>query len=146
MASWGDALSATARGDVKRIVDTGLSLGHAALLSTLVFPPIPIIVTTAGEVLQLHHDPSRLGRRATTRDHAADAVELLRKTAPAARAVGLVVPTHLARERSDALEVWVEHREGTALTVFEPFHRPVIRGIIDYEPATAYPAERRVWS
>ncbi len=142
--AWGAMLSASARIDVETLASTGLAIAHDALHHAVNFDPVPLVITEAGEALQLRHDRSRLGRAAPELV-AKHARELLAASGPRTRAVALVTVARLVRYKSDAIEIWIEHREGAALTVLQPFVRDPIGRPEYYEPR-AFSASRFVWA
>jgi len=146
MASWRDALTRAALEDVQLLVDAGLAIGRDSLARAGVFPPVPLVVNFAGSVLRLDHNASHLPRAASPAAVADDAIELLRRTAHVTHAVALVAPTRLAKARKDAVEIWIEHREGTALSLIQPYRRPALGGAVTFGAPAAYPADRRIWA
>jgi dihydropteroate synthase len=146
MTSWREALSDGARADVDQLVDSGLAVAKSRLQTLAFFPPVPIFANGQGAIMQVAHDPSLLGRKATATEVADDAVEQLKKVRDSARGVALVTSTHLAKERTDAVEVWIEHREGIAVSVILPYQRPTLGGVITFGQLRAFAATRRVWA
>ena len=141
MSAWGDALSPQARADVQGLVDAAIAAGRQALSSAEVIEPIPFLLSTNGQLLRLSAE-SAPGTPLPAL--AEQAVAKLRTAAPAARAVGLVTTTHTAK--GSTLQVWVEHAEGAALTLLQPYKRSLLGGLVEFEPLTAYPGDRRVWT
>ena len=145
MTSWREALSDSARSDVDQLVDSGLAVAKSRLQTLAFFPPVAIFANEQGAIMQVAHDPSHLGRKATATAVADDAVLQLTKVKDQARGVALVTSTHLAKERTDAIEVWIEHREGVALTILLPYQRPTLGGVITFGQLRAFTGVRRVW-
>ena len=146
MTSWREALSDGARADVDQLVDSGLAVAKSRLQTLAFVPPVPIFANEQGAIMQVAHDPSRLGRKATATAVADDAVEQLKKVKDSARGVALVTSTHLAKERTDAVEVWVEHGEGIAVSIILPYQRPTLGGVITFGQLRAFTGARRVWA
>ncbi len=145
MTSWREALSDGARADVDRLVDAGLAVAKSKLQTLAVFPPVPIFVDEHGGIMQVAQDLAALGKRPTIESMADDAILQLGKVREYARGVALVTSTHLAKERSDAVEVWVEHVEGIAVSVLLPYQRPTLGGVITFGQLRAFAADRRIW-
>lgn len=141
---WGGTLSAQARDDIEALVEAGLTAARGALAHATTFAAIPLAVSIDGEALQLAHDLDGLRRR-TPEAVATSAVDVLLRTAPQARAVSLVTASRIRSGRTDAIEVWVEHREGAALTVLQPLKRNAA-GRPVYGELAAYNASRLVWA
>lgn len=146
MTSWREALSDGARADVDQLVDSGLAVAKSRLQTLAFFPPVPIFANEQGAIMQVAHDPSGLGRKATATAVADDAVEQLKKVKEYARGVALITSTHLAKERTDAVEVWVEHGEGIAVSIILPYQRPTLGGVITFGQLRAFAGARRVWA
>jgi len=141
---WGDRLSAVARTDVERLVNGGLEAAWSALDKAHNFDPIPFLIGVEASARRLDYDRGRLG------DVGPDAVarhalQLLVDRAAEARAIALVTVARLSQYEADAIEVWVEHREGEALTVLQPFARSPL-GKPHYDEVRAFTAPRVVWA
>lgn len=145
MTSWREALSDGARADVDRLVDAGLAVAKSRLQTLALFPPVPVFANADGAIMQVAHDSTALGRRAKADAIADDAVRQLQKVKASARGVALVTSTHLAKERTDAIEVWVEHHEGVAVSILLPYQRPTLGGVITFGQLRAFAAPKRVW-
>lgn len=145
MHSWRDGLSTDAQSDLDRLLDTGLRLARQSLTAAAEFDPSAIIVAVDGRLLAVDLDTSELGKHPD-----ADAITLaltaqLRHLAPSARATALIANARLSRERTDAIEVRLEHRDGVALLVLQPYKRPKFGGTIEYGEPAIYPGDRIVW-
>ena len=145
MTSWREALSDGARADVDRLVDAGLAVAKSRLQTLALFPPVPVFANADGTIMQVAHDSTALGRRAKADAIADDAVRQLQKVKTSARGVALITSTHLAKERTDAIEVWVEHHEGVAVSILLPYQRPTLGGVITFGQLRAFAAPKRVW-
>ena len=145
MTSWREALSDGARADVAHLVDAGLAVAKSRLQTLALFSPVPVFANEDGAIMQVAHDPSALGRRAKPEAIADDAVLQLQKVKGYARGVALITSTHLAKERTDAIEVWVEHAEGVAVSILLPYQRPTLGGVITFGQLRAFSASKRVW-
>jgi len=144
MPSWSDALSPQGRQDMQSLIDTAIAAGRKALSNSGVITPIPFLMTINGDVLQLSAD--QIVAPGTPAQQQADGiVDALRKASAAGRAAALVTSTRLAKENSDAVEVWAEHSEGAALTLIQPFHRSLLGGVVEFGALAAYPGQQRVW-
>ena len=145
MTSWREALSDGARADVDRLVDAGLAVAKSRLQTLALFPPVPVFANADGAIMQVAHDSTALGRRPKADAIADDAVRQLQKVKTSARGVALITSTHLAKERTDAIEVWVEHHEGVAVSILLPYQRPTLGGVITFGQLRAFAAPKRVW-
>jgi hypothetical protein len=146
MHSWRDALSAAAQADVDRLLDNGLRLAQQHLVAASEFDPFAIIVAVDGRLLAVDLDTSELGKHPDAEAISLAARAQLRHLAPSARCTALVTNTRLSRERTDAIEVRLEHREGVGLIVLLPYKRPKFGGTTQYGEPAAYPGAREVWA
>lgn len=142
MPAWSDALSPQGRADMQALVDAAIAAGRTALSSAEIITPIPLLLTTSGQLLRLSID-QLVPPETPLPKQAEAAVAALGKAAAAARAVALVTTSQTPR--GAALEVWAEHAEGAALTLLQPYKRSLLGGLVEFEPLAAYPGQRRVW-
>lgn len=145
MHSWRDGLDAAAQADLDRLLDTALGLAQRHLVDASEFDPFAILTADDGRVLALDLDLSELGRHPDADQIRAAAAAQLRHQAATARCTALVSNTRLSRERTDAVEVRLEHRSGLALLVLRPYKRPRFGGQTDYGQLTAYRAKPLIW-
>ena len=145
MHSWRDGLDAAAQADLDRLLDSGIRVAQRNLVAASEFDPFAILVAVDGRVLAVDLDTSELGKHPDAEQIRAAAAAQLRHLAPSARCTALVSNTHLVRERTDAIEVRLEHQGGTALLVLLPYKRPKFGGQTEYGKLTAYPAKPVVW-
>ncbi len=120
--AWGASLSERSRRDVEALADAGLRAAERALGAAEWLRPIPLALSFTGAVQELELDSTALPRR-TPAALTSAAIYLLAQHAPPSRAVALVTASRLTGRRHDAVEVWVEHRDGAALTVLREFTR-----------------------
>jgi hypothetical protein len=146
MHSWRDGLPAASQADVDRLLDTGLRLAQQHLVAASEFDPFAILVSVDGRLLAVDLDTSELGKHPEAEAISLAARAQLRHLAPSARCTALVTNTRLSRERTDAVEVRLEHADGVALIVLLPYRRPKFGGTTEYGEAAAYPAPREVWA
>lgn len=140
--TWGNDLGETSRRDVEALVGAGLGAAERALGAAHWLRPIPLVIDFAGTVTELELDATSLTRR-TPAALTSAAIHLLAQHAPQARGVALVTGSRLTAERGDAIEVWVEHRDGDALTVLRPFDRA--GGRLRLSAPRAYQGSRLIW-
>jgi hypothetical protein len=145
MHSWRDGLSPAAQADLDRLLDSGLRLAQSHLAQTSEFTPFPLIVDVDGRLLAVDLDVSSLGKHPDEAEIGKAAAAQLRHLAPSARGTALVSNTRLAKGRTDAIEIKLEHSEGAALLVLLPYKRPTFGGRTDYGELKAFPGSREVW-
>ncbi|HWL59808.1 MAG TPA: hypothetical protein VNQ48_02870 [Microbacteriaceae bacterium] len=140
---WGTSLGEASRGDVEALANAGLGVAERALVVARWLRPIPLVIDFAGKITVLDLDASSIARR-TPEALTSAAIHLLAQHAPQARAVALVTGSRLTADRVDAIEVWVEHRDGDALTVLRPFRRA--GGRLRLLAPRAYQGSRLIWA
>lgn len=146
--TWGDSLGVQSRHDVEALTDAGLRAAARVLDTGRWLRPIPLAITFAGTVEELDSDAAALERR-TPAALTSAAIYLLAQHAPQSRAVALVTGSRLTAEGRPAegrhvIEVWVEHRDGEALTVLQPYRRD--RGRPQLDAPRAYTGSRLIWA
>ncbi|MFZ2965141.1 MAG: hypothetical protein WA006_10725 [Rhodoglobus sp.] len=146
MHSWRDGLPAASQADIDRLLDTGLRLARQRLVDASEFEPFAILIAVDGRLLAVDLDTSELGKHPEAEAISLAARAQLRHLAPSARCTALVTNTRLSRERTDAVEVRLEHQDGVALIVLLPYKRPRFGGTTEYGEPAAYPGTREVWA
>lgn len=145
MHSWRDGLDAADQADLDRLLDSGLRLAQSKLVATSEFEPFPLMLATDDRLLAVDLDTSELGKHPEAEAIRSAAVAQLRHLAASARCTAVVSNTRLSKERTDAIEVRLEHRAGTALLVLLPYKRPRFGGQTEWGQLSAYPAKPLVW-
>jgi hypothetical protein len=146
MNSWRDQLSPADQADVDRLLDTALGIARASLAGSSEFDPFAILVDVNGKTLQMELDLAGLGKHPETELILDATGKQLRTLCDTARCTALVVNTRLAKERTDAIEVRLEHKAGSALLVLLPYKRPKFGGVIEYGSLTAFAAQPDIFA
>lgn len=146
MHSWGPEVDDAAQRDLDRLLDAGLRLAQAHLADAAHFEPELVVVAEDGRVLGLAADRDGLGKHPEVDEVLASAVRQLRRVRSEVVATALVINTRLQKERTDAIEVRLEHRNGGAATVLLPYKRATFGGRVDYGTLTGFVARRLVWA
>ncbi|MCU1579056.1 MAG: hypothetical protein JWP19_1260 [Rhodoglobus sp.] len=145
MTAWRDDLSPAAQADADRLIDSALTIARANLARASEFEPFAILVDEGGRLLGTDWDTSALGKHPEIEDVIAAALLQLREIGRTSRATALVTNSRLAREKTDAIEVLFEHREGVALVVLLPYKRARFGPNIEFGELSAFPGSREVW-
>jgi hypothetical protein len=145
MQSWRDGLSVPAQADVDRLLDSALRLAQQNLVQASEFDPFALIAAVDGRLLAVDLDVSGLGKHPDSVAIMAATAAQLKTLASSARCTALAGNTRLSQEKTDAIEVRIEHREGIALLVLLPYKRPKFGGTIEYGDLKAFPARPEVW-
>lgn len=145
MTSWRDGLSSAAQTDLDRLLDSALTIARANLAKASEFEPFAIVADGDGRLLGTDWDTSGLGKHPDVEEVLAAALVQLRHIGRTSRATALVVNTQLAKDRSNAVEVRLEHREGVALVVLLRYKRAKFGPQLEFGELSAFPGTREVW-
>jgi hypothetical protein len=69
----------------------------------------------------------------------------LRQLARQSRCTAITVNTRLSKEKIDAVEIRLEHRDGAALVVLLPYKRAKFGSNVEYSPLRAFAGSHEVW-
>lgn len=134
-----------AQTDVDRLISTALQLGRTRLAEAAEFDPIAIVLDTDGRLLEADIDTSPLGKHPETEDVIAATITQLRLARASARATAIVINTRLSKERTDAIEVRLEHSTGMSLVVLLRYKRATFGGRTEYDAPAVYSATPAIW-
>ncbi|TAL42254.1 MAG: hypothetical protein EPN91_08935 [Salinibacterium sp.] len=142
--SWRDGVSDAAQADLDRILDAGLEVARKELDKSSEFDPFALFTDGDGGLLSVKQDMGAFGKHPDSVAIINDANAKLKKVSVSARCTALVVNTRLSAEKTDAIEVHLEHREGTALLVLLPYKRK-LTGKVDFGDLKAFICMPEVW-
>jgi len=146
MHSWRDDVSDTAQGELDRLLDSALRLSQAKLGQAAEFDPVAILMDVDGRILEMALDTSTLGKHPDSQTLVASATANLRQVKMSARCTALIINTRLSKERTDAVEVRLEHHDGAALVVLLRYKRATFGNRVDYGELSAFSARPYVWA
>jgi len=146
MNPWRDTMSAADQADMDRLLDTALGIARSALAGSSEFDPFAILIDLDGRTLQMELDLAGLGKHPETEQILSATQSQLRAQSHTSRCTALIVNTRLAKERTDAIEVRLEHKAKAALLVLLPYKRPKFGGVIEYGSLTAFAAPADVFA
>jgi hypothetical protein len=141
----GDALGDDARSDLDALLAAALRIAQHELAQAAAFDPFVLVTSADGRMLSAEIDRSQLDKHPESEELAQAATAQLAGLAASVRATALTVTTRLAKERSDAIEVRLDHRDGASLVVLMPFKRPKFGGRIEYGDTMTFRGAREVW-
>ena len=141
----GDELGDAARSDLDALLAAALRVAQQELAQAATFEPFVLVTGRDGRMLAAEVDRSELGRHPESEEIAEAATAQLAGLAASVRATALTLNARLARERSDAIEVRLDHSEGASLLVLLPYKRPKFGGRIEYGDAKSFRGEHEVW-
>jgi hypothetical protein len=145
MSSWRDGVSAPAQAELDRLLDTSLALAQAQLAKAHEFDPFAVFAHDDGRVLGIELDTTGLGKHPDSVAVMNAALAQLRNLKGQARCTALTTNTRLSKEKTDALEISLEHRDGASLTVLLPYKRAKFGSVVEYGQLRAFAAAPRVW-
>ena len=145
-----DALGDAARSDLDALLASALRLAQQELGQAATFEPFVLVIGHDGRMLSAEVDRSALEKHPGSEEIAQAATAQLAGLAssgpvPGVRATALTLTTRLARERSDAVEVRLDHADGTSLLVLLPYKRPKFGGRTEYGEAKTFRGAHEVW-
>jgi len=145
MSSWRDSVSERAQAELDTVLDSALRLAQNQLAKAHEFDPFAIIGHDDGRTLEVAIDKTQLGKHPETAEITAALVSQLRMLARQSRCTALTVNTRLNKEKTDAVEIRLEHREGAALVVLLPYKRAKFGSHVEYSPLKAFAGTHEVW-
>jgi hypothetical protein len=141
----GDALGDEARAELDALLTAALRIAQQELDHAAAFDPFVLVTGADGRMLSAEIDRSQLGRHPESEELEQAATAQLAGLAASVRATALTLTTRLAKERSDAIEVRLDHRDGASFVVLLPFTRPKFGGRTEYGDTMTYRGAREVW-
>lgn len=141
----GDTTGDGAHSDLDSLLAAALRIAQQNLLRASEFDPFVLVTSSDGRMLAAEIDRSTLGRHPESEELVEVAIAQLQGLAASVRATALTLNAHLASERSDAIEVRLEHRDGTSLLVLLPYRRPKFGGNTEYGEAKTFRSAPVVW-
>jgi hypothetical protein len=144
MASWGEAASERARQDLDALLSSSLSYARQQLGEDGEFAPFAVVVRADG-VRELVTAAPDSGAQPTSADLLAQCRDGLRGRQDQLRAVAVVADVRARELDSDAIRADLEHAEGIAVTVLQPYSQRRFGRPIRYGELHAEPAPRTLW-
>ncbi len=145
MSSWRDNASAEAQADLDGLFDTASGFARQQLEKHGEFYPYAVTVGTDGRTAFLDaslapdsDQPSAIEILAVCREALAAARDELRAAA--------VVADVRVSEGGDAIQVEVEHAEGIAITILQPYTKKRFGRGVQFGELEASAGTRRVWA
>lgn len=139
MASWRDRVSEPAQEDLDGLLDTALILAEERLAARGTLHPFVLAVdkqTGATDLVAVPQGPADQARESGYR--------AVGDIQPRIRAAAVVTDVRHGKTGGDAIAVFLEHAEGVALSVLEPYR--LEDGEIVPGDLEAHPEHRRIWT
>jgi hypothetical protein len=144
MTSRGE-LGDAARADLDTLLAAALRLAKQHLSEAAEFDPFVLVTASDGRLLGAEIDRSQLEPHPESAELAEAAIAQLVGLASSVRATALTLNARLAKERSDAIEVRLDHRDGASLVVLLPYKRPRFGGRIEYGDTRTFRGAHDIW-
>lgn len=141
----GDTLGDAARAELDSLLAAALRIAQQHLTQASEFDPFVLVTGSDGRMLSAEIDRSAIGKHPESEEIVDTATSQLRGLAASVRATALTLNARLAKERSDAIEVRLEHRDGVSLLVLLPYKRPRFGGRTEYGEAKTFRGAHEVW-
>jgi hypothetical protein len=142
----GDELGDAARSDLDALLAAALRIAQQHLSQAATFDPFVLVTGRDGRMLAAEIDRSELGKHPESEELARAATAQLAGLAASVRATALTLTARLSRERSDAIEVRLDHADGVSRLVLMPFKRPKFGGRIEYGETMTFRGAHDVWA
>jgi hypothetical protein len=143
VSSWRDSASAECQSDLDSLLNAALPFARQQLAKHGEFFPYGVAMTRDGKITMI------AGYTGTERPPSTEVLETLyeglRSKAEENRAAAVVSDVRLRGEGTDAIQVEIEHREGIALKVFQPYRKKRFGGGLETGQMRAEDGERRIW-
>ena len=146
MHSWRDDVSDTAQAELDRLLDSALRVAQGKLAQAAEFEPVAILMDVDSRILEMALDTSTLGKHPSSQTLIDSALVNLRQVKKSARCTALIINTRLNKEKTDAVEVRLEHRDGGSLVVLLRYKRASFGNRIEYGELSAFSGSRFVWA
>ena len=140
-----DALGEAARADLDALLNAALRIAKGNLAQAAEFDPFVLVTALDGRVLAADIDRSQLEGHPESAELVETATAQLTGLAASVRATAITLNARLAKERSDAIEVRLDHSDGASLVVLLPYKRPKFGGRTEYGDAKTFRGEYEVW-
>ena len=137
LATWRDQVSAIAQGDLDGLLDSALNMAEERLAEAGEFFPFGLVVTRDGATEVVAAPPVDAERAQQLGYQAIGAMKA------EIRAAVMVTDVRIPETGGDAVEVFLEHIEGVALGVLEPYR--IVAGEIIAGQLEAHSEQRRIW-
>lgn len=133
-----------AQTDVDRLISTALQLGRTRLAEAAGSIRSRSCSTPMADCSRRTSTRAR-SASIETEDVIAATITQLRLARASARATAIVINTRLSKERTDAIEVRLEHSTGMSLVVLLRYKRATFGGRTEYDAPAVYSATPAIW-
>lgn len=144
MPSWRDSASPQAQQDLDRLLEPALGFAQQQLAQHGEFFPYAVVVRTDGQTEMVTARPDATSDPPASADVIDACRTTLAERRDQLRAAAVVADVRLP-DGSDAVQVELQHTQGTALTILLPYSKKRFGRSIDYGQLRAAAGTRHVW-
>jgi hypothetical protein len=146
VSNWRDGASEQVQDDFDRLAEVTVAAAREFLDRTGDFIPFPMVIKADGELaligLEQHVPPSP----PDPQEVIAGIVGLFRDRRDSIRALAVGSDVQVPAEAMDAIEVRLEHRDGTCLTILVPYQIDPLDDSYLFEEPRELAAAPRIWT
>ncbi len=146
MNSWRDDVGAQAQTQLDSLLDSALSLAQRNLAKASDFDPFAVFLSEDGRYILVAYDKESKGKPPSVETILVNLLEQLRQLERDAVCTAIVLNSRLEKERTDAIEVRLEHKAGGSLVVLLPYKRALFGGTTEYGQLKGFSGKRLVWA
>ena len=145
MSSWRDTASAPAQEDLDELLNAVLGFAQQQLSAHGEFYPYAAAIDSEGEVVMIAARPDPNDEHPRSADVVAACLGTLTDRRQRIRA-GAIVTDVRVQDGGDAIRVDLEHAEGHAHTVLQPYTKKRLSKKIEFGQLRAQARQRQIWS
>ena len=146
MSNWRDAASEEVQDDFDRLAEVTVAAAREFLDRTGDFIPFPMVVKSDGELALIGLNQPVPPTPPDPQEVIAGIVGLFRDRRDSIRALAIGADVQVAAEATDAIEVRLEHRDGTCVTLLVPYQIDPLDDSYLFEEPRETPSHPQIWS
>jgi len=146
VSNWRDAASEEVQDDFDRLAEVTVAAAREFLDRTGDFIPFPMVVKSDGELALIGLNQPVPPTPPDPQEVIAGIVGLFRDRRDSIRALAIGADVQVAAEATDAIEVRLEHRDGTCVTLLVPYQIDPLDDSYLFEEPRETPSHPQIWS
>jgi hypothetical protein len=146
MSNWRDSASEEVQDDFDRLAEVTIAAARNFLDQAGDFIPFPMVVKADGELALIGLEQPLPPTPPDPVEVIAGIVGLFRDRRDSIRALAIGSDFEVPAEAVDAIEVRLEHRDGTAITVIVPYQIDSLDDSYLFDEPRVTEADRRIWN
>jgi hypothetical protein len=145
VSNWRDTASEEVQDDFDRLAEVTVAAAREFLDRTGDFIPFPMVVKSDGELALIGLNQPVPPTPPDAQEVIAGIVGLFRDRRDSIRALAIGADVQVPAEAMDAIEVRLEHREGTSVTLLIPYQIDPLDDSYLFEEPREYPSPPQIW-